>query len=195
MILVLVGESASGKTTVSKILEEEMGYHRIISHTTRPMRVGEKDGDDYYFVRQDEFNRMLRNDEFAESAAHGSWSYGTSKAELEKYSGDDENCVAILNPVGLREFKKNGIENMFSVYINVDMRERIIKMLQRQDDIQETFRRTNYDAGQFNGIGNEVNMIVDNKNYEKTAMEVAVEIDAAARMRHLWDSKYTPVAK
>lgn len=50
IILAIVGESGSGKTTLSQFLERKLGIPAIVSYTTRPMRPGEVDGKDHYFV-------------------------------------------------------------------------------------------------------------------------------------------------
>lgn len=57
-MIVLVGKSCSGKDSVAKILCS-MGYSRVATCTTRPMRIGETDGVDYYFITQSEFMNMI----------------------------------------------------------------------------------------------------------------------------------------
>ena len=55
-MLVLVGPSASGKSAIVKCLESKYGIKKFITCTTRPMRVGEVDKVDYYFMTKEEFN-------------------------------------------------------------------------------------------------------------------------------------------
>ena len=64
-MIVLIGKSCSGKDSVAKILFF-MGYTRVVTCTTRPMRTGEIDGVDYYFISQDEFMKMIEKRDFAE---------------------------------------------------------------------------------------------------------------------------------
>ena len=85
-ILVIVSSpSGAGKTTLTRRLLEEMP-DRIefsISHTTRPMRTGERDGVDYHFVDAATFAAMVDRGEFAEYAqVHGN-RYGTARAPVE----------------------------------------------------------------------------------------------------------------
>lgn len=67
LIICIVGASGSGKTTASMILQEQFGWNAIVSYTTRPMRKGEKNGRDHWFVKKDQMppqNRMCAYTQF-----------------------------------------------------------------------------------------------------------------------------------
>jgi guanylate kinase len=85
-VLVIVSSpSGAGKTTLTRrLLEEFAGQLEFsVSYTTRPMRPGEVDGRDYWFVSPAEFARMVQAGEFAEHAfVHGN-RYGTAQAPVE----------------------------------------------------------------------------------------------------------------
>ena len=60
MILALVGESASGKTTTANMFaDSDMNFKRVITYTTRPPREGEENGIDYHFVSEEEFDTLV----------------------------------------------------------------------------------------------------------------------------------------
>ena len=87
-VVVLSGPSGSGKTTVvSRLLEESpVKLVKSISATTRPARPGETDGEDYYFLSDDEFQAKRHAGEFLECAEvhkSGFW-YGTLTSEVER---------------------------------------------------------------------------------------------------------------
>lgn len=87
-VVVLSGPSGSGKTTIVQRLlrESPIPLQMSISATTRPMRPGEVEGVNYYFLTQPEFDRRLENGEFLEFAEvhkSGYW-YGTLRSELER---------------------------------------------------------------------------------------------------------------
>ena len=93
-VVVLSGPSGSGKTTIVQRLlrESPVPLQMSISATTRPIRPGEVDGVNYYFLTQPEFDRRRENGEFLEFAEvhkSGYW-YGTLRSELERIqqSGD-----------------------------------------------------------------------------------------------------------
>ncbi|MCR6653043.1 MAG: guanylate kinase [Cellvibrionaceae bacterium] len=76
--------SGAGKTSLVKALVESTSDIQVsISHTTRPMRPGERDGVNYHFVTHDAFLNMLENAEFLEHAQVFKNFYGTSKAWVE----------------------------------------------------------------------------------------------------------------
>lgn len=166
-MIVIVGESASGKSTVEKILSSTYGFESVTSCTTREPRENEINGIDYFFLTELEFRDKVENDEFVESAVYNSWHYGSLKSQYKP------NSVAVMTPHGLRQLKKKLDIPIFAVYINVPRRDRLIKILQRGDNIEEAYRRNVSDVGQFDGIEDEVDLIVDNAGYEKLPMSIA----------------------
>jgi len=87
-VIVLSGPSGSGKSTIVDRLvrESPVKLVKVISATTRPPRPTEKDGEDYYFLSPEEFERRRQAGEFLECAeVHGSgyW-YGTLLSELRR---------------------------------------------------------------------------------------------------------------
>lgn len=177
MIVVLVGESASGKTTLAKKLEAESGFKRVVTYTTRPMRNGEHNGIDYNFIDKREFDELVADDSFAEHANYRGWDYGTI------IDADNNNdSVVVLTPSGARSVRKYlshwGYDkyNVIVVYLSVDRRSRLIKLLERGDNIEEAYRRSLSDVGQFDGFENEADFVIQNSNYTKSVDEVYNEL-------------------
>ena len=91
-IVVLSGPSGSGKTTIVKrlLVESPIPLRMSVSATTRPMRVGEVDGQDYYFLKPEEFESRRAAGEFLEYAEvhkSGFW-YGTLVSEMGRAESD-----------------------------------------------------------------------------------------------------------
>ncbi len=84
-VLVLSGPSGAGKSSLIKEIEHDIGaYYFSISTTTRPMRKGETEGVEYYFVNEEEFKKDIEDDMFLEYAlVHGNY-YGTSLKPVKK---------------------------------------------------------------------------------------------------------------
>ena len=83
-VIIMSGSSGTGKSTVINKLMEDCPnqFSFSISHTTRKPREGEKDGVDYFYISQEKFDEMIKNDEFIEFEKNYDNSYGTSKAEI-----------------------------------------------------------------------------------------------------------------
>lgn len=82
---VLAGPSGVGKGTVVKELLARSGQLRLsVSATTRPPRPGERDGIDYHFISEEEFDHLIASGQMLEWAlVHGRYRYGTPRAELD----------------------------------------------------------------------------------------------------------------
>ena len=165
-MIVIVGESAAGKSTVQNEICKEPVFEKVITYTTRPPRENEKDGVDYHFISKEEFEKRIGENFFVEYTQYRGWYYGTAEKDCKP------NTVAVLNPQGMRSLKARGFE-FVSFYIKVDRRSRLIKILQRGDEIEETYRRNLTDVGQFIGVGNEVDYVVINDNYNLSPTFIA----------------------
>lgn len=165
-MIVLIGESGSGKSSIEKELIK-FGYSKLVTYTTRPKREEDRDGITYHFITEEQFNDMVERGEFAEHATYNGWKYGTAKKDCT------DNKVVVLTPHGLRTLKKNNDLNIVSFYINVPRRDRLIKILQRGDNIEEAYRRSLSDVGQFDGIEDEVVYTIKNDNYKYSPLELA----------------------
>ena len=128
MIIVLLGASGSGKSTIENILSEKFGYEKIISYTTRPQRISETNGKDYYFITNEKFQESLKKGLFAEYDEYSQDRfYGTLKSDYKK-----ENKVVVLTPNGLRQLKKNCNKNeIYSVLINANLGTRVKRYIDR----------------------------------------------------------------
>ena len=172
-MICLLGESSSGKTSVAKELEK-LGIRRVVSYTTRPMREGERDGIDYHFMSKDAFLDLIDTGYFAEVSEFNGWFYGTANKDVNGSTGEDMGyLVHVVNPEGLRQLRAKGID-VEPYYIKVLKKERLIKMLNREDnpDINECFRRIMADEEAFIGIEEEA-YVIENLHYEKTARQIA----------------------
>jgi len=89
-LFVVSGPSGVGKSTIlRKLVPRVPGLSFAVSHTTRPKRAGERDGRDYHFVTDEEFDRLVKEDAFVEWARVHLHRYGTSKQALRVGGTDD----------------------------------------------------------------------------------------------------------
>ena len=163
-MIAILGESGSGKSTLLNKLTEHSPsrFKKVIYYTTRPKRQYEIDCIDYVFVDRDIFLRLNEDNFFATKTTFKNWKYGIAKEDI---TSNNPIPVCVVNPTEMRELKRNGVD-IFSVYLKVDRRSRIKKLIDRGDDIDEAYRRNLSDVGQFHGVENEVDLVLENNNFE-----------------------------
>ena len=107
-LIVVTGPSGAGKgTLIRRLVERRRDLEVAVSATTRPIRRGEQDGRDYYFLSADEFNRRIDAGEFLEYVQYVSGQcYGTLHSEVERIIGDGKSCLLELETVGARRVKE-----------------------------------------------------------------------------------------
>lgn len=168
-MILLTGPSASGKTEIAKELFKLFGIKKVVTHTTRDMRVGEVQDVDYHFVSKEEFLKLKDEDAFVETTFYNNNYYGTSKKEL----GNDK--VIVVDPKGKDSFLKLNNPNNIFFYIEANAELRKARMIERGDNDDCIKQRLLRDESWFDDeakIG--VNFIVENEN--KTLEEIAREI-------------------
>lgn len=135
MFFVVSGPSGSGKTTLSSRLVKGIDNLRfVISYTTRSMRAGESNGNDYNFVDVDTFRKMIANDEFAEWAiVHGNY-YGTPAEELIKSQNSEEDLLLDINIDGAMNIKKK-FDNGVYIFLLPPSMEVLKKRLKERRDV------------------------------------------------------------
>lgn len=107
-LIIISGTTCAGKgTIIKKLLERNDNMCLSISYTSRPMRGGEVDGVDYYFVSQEEFERKIENDDFLEYAKvrYGNY-FGTPKKELEEKLSQGIDVILEIDVQGAEQVKK-----------------------------------------------------------------------------------------
>lgn len=106
-IIILSAPSGCGKTTiVDRLLKRHPEWIRSISATTRAIRPGEKDGEDYFFLSSDKFEQMKKKGEFLESAHVFGYSYGTPKEFVLGQCRQGKNVLMAIDVQGTKLAKK-----------------------------------------------------------------------------------------
>lgn len=164
-MIILIGESASGKSSVEKELVKN-GLNKIVSFTTRPIRQGENDGIDYHYISEQDFLDRYKNNFFAEYTIYNNWHYGIAKEDCL------DDSVAVVEPYGFRQLKQMKDLHIKSFYIKVPERERLKRMVDRGDNLMEVFRRIFSDQGVFQAIDKEVDYVVENYDFDLCVDEI-----------------------
>lgn len=153
---VLCGASCCGKDSLLKYLKDNYGLNTLISYTTRPKRVNEIDGKDYYFVKKNKFISMIENNEFIEYKKYIAtrlenrkdvWFYGTSKKEFD----NTKRKIGILDAKGIEKVKKYyGKDNIVVIFVDCNNKTRTDRAKSRKDFDEEKWEaRCNFDEAEF----------------------------------------------
>lgn len=156
-IFALLGYMGVGKDTILKqVLKDMDDVKPIISTTTRPMRKGETEGVEYYFIDDTEFFR--RGTDFVEQRIYhtkvkengvekdATWRYGIERMELEK----DDYLIVIVDSVGYKELKNYvGNNKIVPIFISAPQEELKARALARGDLEAEVDRRLKDDYERF----------------------------------------------
>jgi|GEM_PF-454531 len=117
MILILSGVSGVGKTTIAKLLEENHGFMRSISYTSRAMRDKEEHGKDYMFIAHNEFQERLNSDFFLEHTNQFGNFYGTAYAQIEQLLNDDKKVIMCLSREGFEIARNKWPQLVVGIYL------------------------------------------------------------------------------
>jgi guanylate kinase len=118
LMFVLSSPSGAGKTTLSRLLIDRVaGLKMSVSATTRPMRPGEVDGRDYWFVDQSRFESMVGGGELLEWANVFDHCYGTPRAPVETALAAGQDMLFDIDWQGTQQLREKAGEDVVSVFI------------------------------------------------------------------------------
>ena len=110
IMIILSSPSGAGKTTLVKKLSEKDNFEISISHTTRQPRLSEKQNQDYYFVDDFEFKRLINNEEFLEYAKVFNHLYGTSRTPVIDKLNKGKNVLFDIDWQGADQIKNKKLD-------------------------------------------------------------------------------------
>ncbi len=106
-VFVITGPSGVGKGTLIRTLRERMPELDLaVSATTRRPRAGETQGEDYWFLTDEEFQRRVDEGDFVEHAEYSGRRYGTLRSELERRIGAGHPVVLEIEVQGARQIRR-----------------------------------------------------------------------------------------
>lgn len=147
-IFAIQGFTSSGKDTITSKVSKDLNIPILISHTSRPPRVGEIDGVTYHFVDNDFFDNNIFLEQRLYNTIHGVWKYGLHESELENKS----YAMFIVDRQGFEELQeKLGKDKLASIFIDVPEEELRERHKLRGDCPKEFERRFKDDKERFKG--------------------------------------------
>ena len=159
VMIVLSSPSGAGKTTLVKMLSEQGNFEVSISHTTRQPRHSETPNKDYFFVNEDEFERLIKNEEFLEYAKVFNNFYGTTRTPVIDKLNKGKNVLFDIDWQGADQIKNKKLdyklitffilppskEELFERLSNRDMKDKLIAEERMQQFERDVLHWINYD--------------------------------------------------
>ncbi len=169
-MIVLTGPSASGKTATCLFLQDHFGIRKVVTHTTRPKREGERDGIDYHFVTEEEFRRMEEEGLFVETVLYNGYHYGTSKKEVRI-----DKCLAV-ELSGAKVYRGLKDPRIVLFFLKAEEGQRERRMKERGDAPEKILSRLENDRQAFQLDGTIESLIDGVIDTESHSLEEVSEI-------------------
>ncbi len=168
-MIILSSPSGAGKTTLVSLLSKLNNFEVSISHTTRKPRPNEKPDKDYYFVSEQDFKRLIKNEEFLEYAKVFDNFYGTTRTPVINKLNKGTNILFDIDWQGADQIKNKKLdyklitffilppskEVLFERLSNRDMKDKLIATERMKQFSRDVLHWINYDY------------VVINENLEK----------------------------
>jgi len=134
VMIILSSPSGAGKTTLVNLLSKKNNYSVSVSHTTRNPRPGEVNHKDYYFVNDNEFQRLIKNEEFLEYAKVFNNYYGTTRTPVIDNLNKGNNVLFDIDWQGADQIKNKKLDfKLISFFILPPSKEVLFRRLSNRD--------------------------------------------------------------
>ena len=159
IMIILSSPSGAGKTTLVNLLSKEKNFEVSISHTTRQPRQNEVDKKDYYFVTEESFKRLIKNEEFLEYAKVFNNFYGTTRTPVIDNLNKGKNVLFDIDWQGADQIKNKKLDYklitffilppskrvLFERLSNRDMKDKLIAEERMKQFERDVLHWINYD--------------------------------------------------
>jgi guanylate kinase len=200
IMVILSSPSGVGKTTLVKLLSKNKSFYISISHTTRKPREDEIPDQDYFFVDQEKFKSLIKNEEFLEYAKVFNHLYGTTRTPVIEKLEKGQNVIFDIDWQGADQIKNKKLnyklitffllppskQVLFDRLSNRDMKDKLIAEERMKEFGRDVLHWINYDYVVINANLEEcytkINNLIDaeissgSRDYDKEYIRKHVEI-------------------
>lgn len=165
ILVTFTGASGAGKSTIIKELVQRnpQKYLQIPTYTTRALRLGEKQGEQHYFIQKEEYQKLKEKEKMLACSTVENEFYGVPKIDLNNPIYKDKFVIIDIGAKGVRQLKKT-YKNVISIYIMPPTPERI-KQNRNQNRLQRSIEQIKY-AKEF------CSWLVINENLENAISDI-----------------------
>lgn len=133
-LYILTGPSGVGKTTVAKeLLSSRTNLEKVITCTTRPPREGEKDGVDYHFLTEAEFEGLISENKLFEWARVYATYYGSRKEDVQSLLDSGKDVLMVIDVQGAKSIEQSAPEAIILALI-AESPETLLNRIERRDE-------------------------------------------------------------
>ncbi|MBU0667946.1 guanylate kinase [Patescibacteria group bacterium] len=140
LLFIICGPSGVGKGTVIRHLKKKYPWFKYpISHTTREIRPGEKDGEVYHFISREEFEKGIKEGKFLEWArVHETNYYGTLKKPIIEALKAGEVIVREVDVQGAHSMKKVvPAKNLVTIFLKAESKEKLLSRIAKRGELPQ----------------------------------------------------------
>lgn len=186
-MFIIEAPSGTGKTSViKKLMTLDSNLKFSVSATTRQPREGEKNGVDYYYISNEKYDELLKQDAFYEhvDSQYGS-RYGTLRSEVDSFINVGQDVIFDMDWVGLRQMKEKAPDDVVSIYFLPPSIHELRRRLEgRCTDSKEIINKRMGLILEKMSHWNEYDYVVVNVDVNQT-VETVREIISAERMKRV----------
>ena len=174
IMIILSSPSGAGKTTLVNLLSKKDNFEISISHTTRQPRRNEVNKKDYYFVTEENFERLIKNEEFLEYAKVFNNYYGTSRTPVIDKLNRGRNVLFDIDWQGADQIKNKKLDyKLITFFILPPSKEVLFKRLSKRhmrDELIVEERMKQFSRDVLHWIN--YDYVVVNENLEKCYLKI-----------------------
>ena len=175
-LIVISGPSGAGKTSICRRLVEDPQIDLSVSATTRPMRKGEVDGVDYYFLSREEFDLKIKRGEFLEWAEYNRNFYGTLRSEVQRKLETGHWVVLEIEVQGTRRLRQAEVGAIFIFIMPPSLGELEKRLRSRRTESEEVIRRRLEIAKSEMHMSHLYDHVIINQDLDQAVQEVRQKI-------------------
>ena len=178
-LIVISGPSGAGKDTiVESVIKNNDNIWLSVSATSRPIRKGEKEGINYFYLTKEEFEERIKDNYFLEYAVYADNYYGTPKEEIIKKLDKGIDVILVIEIEGAKKIKDLIPEALF-IFITPPSEKELLKRLsgRKTEDKEKIIKRFNIAYQEINEV-TKYNYVVVNDELDEAISKVEAIIKA-----------------